>query len=108
MHTSSPGPMRPQFLLNIGEPPIKWMVWIMMFHDYLIEYNLDLLEARKLALLRSSLGAEGYRISTEFSEEQDITYDTVIKRLSNRFVTRASVILYRIQFLEEFSSHLKI
>ena len=66
-----------------------------MFNDHLLAYDLDnISEARKLAILRNSLGAEGYRICIDLCPE-DITYDTVIARLSNRFAPKMSVIYAR-------------
>ena len=93
------GPIKPSFLELPGEPPVKWTVWVHMFNDHILAYDLDnISEARKLAILRSSLGAEGYRICIELCSEDDVTYDTVIVELDNRFAPKVSVIYARSVF----------
>ena len=75
------GPMKPSFLELFGEPPVKWTVWVHMFNDHLLAYDLiTISEASKLAILRSLLGAEGYRNCIDLCPEDDVTYDTVIAR----------------------------
>ena len=69
-----------------------------MFNDHLLAYDIDnISEARKLAILRSSLGA-GYRICIDLCPEDDVTYDTFIARLGNRFAPKVSVIYARSVF----------
>jgi hypothetical protein len=54
--TRGGGPMKPSFLELSGEPPVKYTVWVAMFRDHLLAYDLDQVpEARKLAILRTSL-----------------------------------------------------
>ena len=87
------GPLKSSFLELPGEPPVKRTFWVRMFNDHLLAYDLDnISEARKLAILRSSFGAEGYRICIDLCTEDDVTYDTVIARLGNRFAPKVSVI----------------
>ena len=91
--------MKPSFLELPGEPPVKWTVWVRMFNDHLLAYDLDnISEARKLTILRSSLSAEGYRICIDLCPEDDVSYDTVIARLGNRFAPKVSVIYARSVF----------
>ena len=55
---------RPAFLDSPGDPVIPWKRWYAMFSDYLLAINFpagDEHRARKAAILRSSLGVEGYR-----------------------------------------------
>jgi hypothetical protein len=55
----------PQQFLPVpnSDTQLYWSVWKRMFEDYLLAAGLDRVSSkRKLALLRSSLGAEGYRI----------------------------------------------
>ena len=69
-----------------------------MFNDHLLVYDLEnISEARKLAILCSSLCA-GYRICIDLCPEDDVTYDTVIARLGNRFAPTVSVIYVRSVF----------
>ena len=57
-----------QLLPNAGEPVLKWTVWYQMFEDPLVASGMDSIsEARKLVILRSSLGTECYRIWTALS-----------------------------------------
>ena len=78
---------------------MKWEMWIRLFDDHLLAHNLDsVAEKRKLAILRSSLGAEGYRICAEVCPEADISYDDTINRLKQRFQPPPSQILARAQF----------
>ena len=87
------GPLKSSFLELPGEPPVKRTFCVRMFNDHLLAYDLDnISEARKLAILRSSFGAEGYRICIDLCTEDDVTYDTVIARLGNRFAPKVSVI----------------
>lgn len=78
---------------------MKWEVWISLFDDHLIAYNLSTVdERRKLAILRSSLGAEGFRICKDLCPEANISYADTIQRLEQRFAPAPSRILARAQF----------
>jgi hypothetical protein len=100
------GPMKPSFLELPGEPPVKWTVWVRMFNDHLLAYDLDSIPvARKLAILRSSLGAEGYRICMDLCPEDDTAYDVVVARLGNRFAPKVSVIYARSVFHRRVQSN---
>jgi hypothetical protein len=58
-------PFKPVFLEVAGEPNVPWGRWKAMFEDYLLAIDFpdgEEHEARKAALLRASLGVEGYRI----------------------------------------------
>ena len=69
-----------------------------MFNDYCSISQLENLpESRHLALLRSSLGTEGYRICAELCPT-DSSYDETIRRLQERFSPKPSVIYARAQF----------
>ena len=62
-----------------------------MFSDHLLAYDVDsIAEARMLAILRSSLGAEGYRICMDLCPETDVTINAVLTRSGNRFAPRVS------------------
>ena len=57
-------PYRPSFLQAPGQPPVPWRRWLAMFEDWLLAIGFPETEAagpRKAALLRASLGTEGYR-----------------------------------------------
>jgi hypothetical protein len=89
--TRGGGPMKPLFLELPGEPPVKWTVWLAMFKDHLLAYDLDEVpEAKKIAILRTSLGAEGYRVCLDLCPEPDISYNDVVARLGNRFSPKVS------------------
>ena len=78
---------------------MKWEMWLRLFNDYLLAHNLDTVpDKRKLAIHRSSLGAEGYRICAELCPEADISYDVTISRLEQRFQPPPSQILTKSQF----------
>jgi len=58
-------PFKPVFLTAAGQPPVPWERWITMFEDWLLAIGFltgDEYNARKAAILRASLGTEGYRI----------------------------------------------
>ena len=97
---SNASSMKQLFLNSPGEPEIKWPVWQKMFNDFILASNLTgIPEARKLAILRSSLGSEGYRICSELCPEDDITYANTITRLTNRFAPKPSQILERANYI---------
>ena len=86
------------FLPTPGEPALKWNVWYQMFTDHLVATGLDSVpEARKLAILRSSLGTEGYRICAELCTP-DTTYNDTVRQLESRFAPKQSAIYSRAQF----------
>ena len=68
-------PFKPNFLSTPGEPPVPWRRWINMFQDYMLVVGFPLenlstaLEERKAALLRASLGMEGYRIYMSLADD---------------------------------------
>ena len=96
--------MKTQFLPNAGDPPLKWTVWYQMFEDHLVATGMDSVnEARKLAILRSSLGTEGYRICTELCAPRTSYADTV-EQLNNRFAPKQSTIYARAQFNRRIQS----
>jgi len=78
---------------------MKWQVWLRTFEDHLLAYNLKgVNERRKLAILRSSLGAEGFRICTDLCPEPNLSFDETVARLEQRFQPAPSRILARAQF----------
>ncbi len=80
------------------QPKLKWRNWFQLFEDHLLVQGLqDIQENRKLALLRTSLGAEGYRICTELCSGT-LSFDETVQRLAERFAPRASQIYERAQF----------
>ena len=97
--SSSGLPLKPNFFATPGEPPMKWEMQLRLFDDHLLAHNLDgVAEKRKLAIVRSSLGAEGFRICTVLCPEADISYTETIHRLKQRFASAPSRILARAQF----------
>ena len=96
--------MKTQFLPNAGDPPLKWTVWYQISGDHLVATGMDSVsEAPKLAILRSSLGTEGYRISTEFSAPW-ASYSDTVEQLKNRFARKQSTIYARAQFNRRIQS----
>ena len=97
--SSAGGQLKPNFLVTPGDPPMKWEMWIRLFEDHLIAHNLEgVSERRKLAILRSSLGAEGYRICADLCPETNLGYDETVQRLEHRFAPAPSHILARAYF----------
>ena len=92
-------PMRPIFLESAGDPPVQWQVWQAMFKDHMVAYDLDgLAEARKVALLKSSLGTERYKLCLHLCPEDNLTLNEVLARLSSRFSSKVSKIYARSNF----------
>jgi hypothetical protein len=92
-------PLRPFFLETVGEPPISWQVWLPMFRDYMIAYGQDELpEANRIAILKSSLGAEGYRICLSLCVVDNLSFDDVLTRLTDRFAPKVRNIFARSVF----------
>ena len=87
------------FWESTDEPPkLKWRIWYQLFEDHLLVQGIsDIADNRKLALLRTSLGAEGYRICSELCVPP-ITYAETVRRLADRFAPHASQIYDRAQF----------
>ena len=82
---------------------MKWHIWLRWFDDHLLAHNLEnISERRKLAILRSSLGAEGFRICADLCPDPDLSYDETIQRLEQRFAPALSQILARAQFNRRF------
>ena len=97
--SSSGGPLKPSFLSTPGEPPMKWEVWLRLFNDHLLAHNLEnISDRRKVAILRSSLGAEGFRICSDLCPEDDLSFRDTVQRLGERFAPAPSQILARAQF----------
>ena len=83
-HSRAAGPMRPQFLPTAVEPDGKWQVWYRMFKDHTIAQCRDTIaEALRLAILRTSLGAEGYRIFVDLCPEPDLCFVRTVERLTS-------------------------
>jgi hypothetical protein len=92
-------PLRPFFLETVGEPPISWQVWLPMFKDHMIAYGQDELpESRMIAILKSSLGAEGYRVCLSLCAGDNLSFDDVLARLTDRFAPKVSNIFARSVF----------
>lgn len=69
------------------------------FKDILLAHNLeDISERRKLAILRSGLGEEEFRICENHCLEPDLKYDATVPWLERRLVPAPSQILARAQF----------
>ena len=96
--------MRQQFLPNPGEPALKWPIWFNMFEDHLIATGMENIpDKRKVAILRSSLGTEGYRICAELCS-LDATYNDTVEKLQQRFSPKQSTICARAQFNRRIQS----
>ena len=90
--------MKQQFLPCPGEPALKCGIWHQIFDDHLLACGLEsVAEPRKLACLRSSLGAEGYKICLELCPQRS-TYADTIKLLQEGFSPKPSLIFARSQF----------
>ena len=97
--SSSGGPLKSSFLATPGDPTMNLEMWIRLFDYHILAHNLDSVpEKRKLAILRSSLGAEKYRICADLCPETDLSYADTIDRLKQRFQPPSSQILAREQF----------
>jgi hypothetical protein len=94
-------PYRPPFLQSPGRPPIPWQRWLAMFEDWLLAIGFPETEAmvpRKAAILRASLGTEGFRIYTSLTTNPREAYDDAVARLATHFGQPASTIFNRAQF----------
>lgn len=91
--------MKQTFLEYLGEPPVLLQVWYQMFQDHLLASGHDnLLEQQLLAILRSSLGREAFRICTELVEEEVASYGDTVRSLSRRFAPKVTFICSRAMF----------
>ena len=94
-------PYRPPFLQSPGRPPVPWQRWLAMFEDWLLAIGFPETEAmapRKAALLRASLGTEGFRIYSSLATDPREPYDNAVGRLAAHFGQPASAIFNRAQF----------
>jgi transposase InsO family protein len=96
-------PFRPVFLLSPGRPPVPWGRWHNMFEDWLLAVGFPdgpSNDQRKAALLRASLGTEGYRLYNSLTPEAELreSYDNAVTRLKKHFGQPASDIFARAQF----------
>ena len=98
-HHQSIPVLKQSFLESADETPkLRWRVWYQLFQDHLTVQGLDTIsDNRKLALLRTSLGAEGFRICSELCTG-NISFTETVQRLEQRFAPRASQIYDRAQF----------
>jgi hypothetical protein len=103
-------PFRPAFLAVPGKPPVPWQRWLDMFEDYLMAVGFPVPAAdataaviaangqRKAALLRASLGTEGYRLYCTLTTNNREAYDVAVGHLGGHFGQQASAIFSRVQF----------
>jgi hypothetical protein len=103
-------PFRPQFLAVPGNPTIPWRRWLDMFEDYLVAVGFPVPAAdaaaavvatvaqRKAALLRASLGTEGYRLYCTLTADTKEGYDVAVGRLAAHFGQPPGAIFARAQF----------
>ena len=91
-------PLDPKFLPTPGKPILPWQNWIRLFQSHLVSCGLaDPTDARKLALLHTSLGVEAYRVCSELCPE-DLSYADTVQRLHAHYAPRPSRIYARTQF----------
>jgi hypothetical protein len=72
-----------------------------MFEDYLLAVDYpegDQYMVRKTALLRASLGVEGYRIYSSLVDDPKESYDEAVKHLESHFERKSSQIFQRALF----------
>jgi len=94
-------PFKPVFLASAGQPPVPWERWVTMFEDWLLAIGFPTGEeysARKAAILRASLGTEGYRIYSSLATNLREDYASATKRLEDHFVQKSSTVFQRAQF----------
>lgn len=102
-HGSAQSQFRPLFLQSPGRPPIPWTRWIVMFEDWLLASGFPegpSFDARKSAILRVSLGAEGFRLYSSMLPDVATreSYGETVGRLKKHFATPVSAIFARAQF----------
>lgn len=99
--TVSVMPFKPVFLESPGEPPIPWSRWLAMFNDYLLAVDFPTATehaGRKAALLRASLGVEGYRVYSSLVADSREGFDDAVGHLAAHFEQKPSAIFERAQF----------
>jgi hypothetical protein len=95
-------PFKPAFLATPGRPPIPWDRWKAMFEDWLLAIGFpvgEAMEQRKAALLRASLGTEGFRLYTLLTSDPREPYDDAIIKLASHFGPPASAIIRGFQII---------
>lgn len=94
-------PFKPAFLSTPGRPPIPWDRWKVMFEDWLLAIGFpdtDAMGQRKAALLRASLGTEGFRLYVSLTSEPREPYNDAVTKMALHFGQTASAIFTRAQF----------
>jgi len=94
-------PFKPVFLASAGQPPVPWERWIAMFEDWLLAIGFPTAAeypGRKAALLRASLGTEGYRIYASLATDLRESYTAATTRMEDYFVQKSSTVFQRAQF----------
>jgi RNase H-like domain found in reverse transcriptase/Reverse transcriptase (RNA-dependent DNA polymerase)/Integrase zinc binding domain/Integrase core domain len=94
-------PFRPVFLQAPGRPPIPWTRWLAMFEDWLLAIGFPDTDAnaqRKAALLRASLGTDGYRMYTSLATDPREPYADAVNRLNGHFGQSTSTFFNRAEF----------
>ena len=99
--TTNVQPFKPVFLAQPGDPPVPWHRWIEMFALHLTATGFadtTANKARKAALLKASLGVEGYRVYRSLTTDVSESYDNAITTLTPHFDRRPSQVYLRAQF----------
>ena len=101
-------PYRPSFLQVPGKSPIPWNRWKDMYEDYLLAVGFPTpavgalefaaVAQRKAALLRASLGTEGYRLYCTLTVDPRERYEDAVTKLAAYFEQPSSAIFARAQF----------
>jgi len=81
-------PFRPVFSQLSGQPPVPWERWFAVFEDWLLAIGFpagDEHVIRKAALLRASLGTEGYRVYASLTSDMRESYDNAVQHISDHF-----------------------
>ena len=92
---------KPSFSETAGEPVVQWSRWLAMFEDYLQAIDFhdgDEHVARNAALLRASLGVEGYRVYTFLVADVNESYDNAVVYLEYHFERNPCQIFQRALF----------
>ena len=75
------------FLQNPGEPIVRWSTWFDMFEDFLVASNFPADQNdRRAALLRSSLGIEGYLILRSLKKGEKTSNDDTVATLRHTLI----------------------
>ena len=86
------------YMESSGAPSMPWDNWLRLFRLFVIGSSLTgATEQLKLAVLFGSLGADAARIASDMTDDTT-TYDETLKRLTERFGERQSVIFARTKF----------